>query len=391
MANIDRPSFIAELFSVSEFLSVEKANQFYDFLHTVLDKHAPPSLRKVITHSSSPWFESIGDELFMAKRERRQAERKWRNTKLAIFKDLYRQAKHKAIKFVLTDKCKFYTEGIALASSNEELYQIVNTLSNRHPSKILPTIYPSADLPSIFITHITNKAEKLRANIASERVTSTLVTGTTAATFSSFEKVSQLAVKKCILSSAPKSCKLDSIPSKLIIECLDSILHSLTDQYVSSLASGTFPQCFKSALVTPILKKTCLNHNDLNNYRPVSNLCLLLKYCKNLSCSKFLPASILTIFVILVNQHIVQVTALNVVYDLFLSLNKGNISVLTLPEFSSAFDTSDHPILVHRLHTDFGFTDTALQWFSSYLTDRTHYVSLSNHCSAFAPMHSGVP
>ena len=60
-------------------------------------------------------------------------------------------------------------------------------------------------------------------------------------------------------------------------------------------------------------------------------------------------------------------------------------------DFSSAFDTIDHTILVHRLHTDFGFTDTVLQWFSSYLTDRTHYVSLSNHCSAFAPVHSGVP
>ena len=60
-------------------------------------------------------------------------------------------------------------------------------------------------------------------------------------------------------------------------------------------------------------------------------------------------------------------------------------------DFSSAFDTIDHPILVHRLHTDFGFTDTGLQWFSSYLTDRTHYVSLSNHCSAHASVHSGIP
>ena len=60
-------------------------------------------------------------------------------------------------------------------------------------------------------------------------------------------------------------------------------------------------------------------------------------------------------------------------------------------DFSSAFDTIDHSILVHRLHTDFGFTDTVLQWFSSYLTDRTHYVCLSNHCSAFTPVHSGVP
>ena len=81
IANIDHPSFIAELSSVSEFLSVEGANQFCDFLCTVLDKHAPPSLRKVIIHNSSPWFESIREELFIAMRERRQAERKWSNSK----------------------------------------------------------------------------------------------------------------------------------------------------------------------------------------------------------------------------------------------------------------------------------------------------------------------
>ena len=113
--------------------------------------------------------------------------------------DLYGQAKHKVSKLVHTAKCKFYTERIALASSSKELHQIVNTLSNRHPPKILPTIYPSADLPSIFIKHFTNKVAKLRANIASEHVTSTLVTGTTAATFSSFEKVSQLTVKIAFL------------------------------------------------------------------------------------------------------------------------------------------------------------------------------------------------
>ena len=63
IANICRPSFIAEHSSVSEFSSVENANQFCDFLRTVLNKHAPPSLRKVITHSSSLWFESTRDEM----------------------------------------------------------------------------------------------------------------------------------------------------------------------------------------------------------------------------------------------------------------------------------------------------------------------------------------
>ena len=89
--------------------------------------------------------------------------------------------------------------------------------------------------------------------------------------------------------------------------------------------------------------------------------------------------------------HSTETALLKVVNDLFLSLYKGSIPVLALLDFSSPFDTIDHPILVHRLHTDFELTDTVHQWFSFYLTDRTHYVSLSNHCSALAPVHSGVP
>ena len=364
-------------------------------MRTVLVKHAPPSLRKVIAHNSSPWFESLRDELFIAKRKRRQAEWKWRNIKLTIFKDLYRQANHKVSKLVHTAKCKFYTERIALASSSKELHQIVNTLSNRHPPKILPTIYPSADLPSIFIKPFTNKVEKLRANIASEHVTSTLVTGTTAAPFSSFEKLSQLTVKEYILNSAPKSCELDPIPSKLLVECLDYILHSLSDLFNSSPASGIFPQCIKSTLATPILKKMCLDHNDLNNYRPVSNLCFIAKILEKLvlsQVSSYLNSHNLhnTCQSTYRPGHCTETALLKVVNDLFLSLNKGNISVLALHDFSSAFDTIYHPILVHRLHADFGYTDTVLQWFSSYMTDRTH-VSLSNHCSAFTPVHSCGP
>ena len=283
-----------------------------------------------------------------------------RNTKLTIFMDLYGQAKHKVSKLVHTAKCESYTERIALASFNKELHQIVNTLSNRHPPKILPIIYPSADLPSIFIKHFTNKVEKLGASIAFEHVTSTLVTGTTAAAFSSFEKVSQLTVKECILNSAPMLCKLDPIPSKLLIECLDCILPSLADQFNSPLASGIFTQCFISALVTPILKKRCLDQNDLNNYRPVSNLCFIAKILEKLvlsQVSSYLNSHNLynTCQSAYRPGHSTETALLKVVNDLFLSLNKGNISVLALLDFSSAFDTIDHTNIMHRLHTDWNY------------------------------------
>ena len=134
----------------------------------------------------------------------------------------------------------------------------------------------------------------------------------------------------------------------------------------------------------------------MNNYRPVSNLCFIAKILEKLvlsQVSSYLNSRNLynTCQSAYRPGHNTETALLKVVNDLFLSLNKGNISVLALLNFSSEFDTIDHPILVHRLHTDFGFTDTVLQWFSSYLTDRTHYVSLSNHCSAFTHVHSGVP
>ena len=65
-----------------------------------------------------------------------------------------------------------------------------------------------------------------------------------------------------------------------------------------------------------------------------------------------------------------------------------SIAVATLS--TKSVNTIGHPILVHRPHTDIEFTDSVLQWFSSYFTDRIHYVSLSNHCSAVTPVHSDV-
>ena len=65
--------------------------------------------------------------------------------------------------------------------------------------------------------------------------------------------------------------------------------------------------------------------------------------------------------------------------------------MLALLDIASVFYTIDHSILVHRLDTVYIFSDTVLQWFSSYLSDRTQYISLPNYFSAFAPVHSGVP
>ena len=44
-----------------------------------------------------------------------------------------------------------------------------------------------------------------------------------------------------------------------------------------SLTEGSFPSQFKSAHVSPFLKKPSLNKDSMKNYRPVSNLSFLSK------------------------------------------------------------------------------------------------------------------
>ena len=51
--------------------------------------------------------------------------------------------------------------------------------------------------------------------------------------------------------------------------------------------------------------------------------------------------------------------------------------MLLLPDLSAAFDTVDHEILLKILNSIFSICGTALNWFRSYLTNRTQVVLIT--------------
>ena len=77
--------------------------------------------------------------------------------------------------------------------------------------------------------------------------------------------------------------------------------------------------------------------------------------------------------------------------DILLGLDKRHVSLLTLFDLSSAFDTINHNILLNRLCYLYGISGKYPSWFRSYLSNRRQSVAISNRISSTKELHYGVP
>ncbi len=74
-----------------------------------------------------------------------------------------------------------------------------------------------------------------------------------------------------------------------------------------------------------------------------------------------------------------------------MSVDSGNVSLLVLLDLSAAFDTIDHGMLIKRLATDYGISNTSLDWFTSYLSGRQQSVIVRSSPSENVSLKCGVP
>ena len=62
--------------------------------------------------------------------------------------------------------------------------------------------------------------------------------------------------------------------------------------------------------------------------------------------------------------------------DLLRAVDNRCCAVLLLLHLSAAFDTVEHNLLLNRLEYKFAIRGKALQWFKSYLSQRSQFVSI---------------
>ena len=133
----------------------------------------------------------------------------------------------------------------------------------------------------------------------------------------------------------------------------------------------------------------------INNYRPVSVLPAFSKIYERVFYKRLL--SYINVNNLLYNHqygfragHSTGL-ALTVLVDRIIeSLDSSKSTVGVFLDFSKAFDTVNHNILLSKLET-YGVRGAPLSWIASYLSCRTQYVNYNKTSSSSLPIACGVP
>ena len=298
------------------------------------------------------------------------------------------------------ERRKFYSDWLYQNSENKALlFSKAKKLLGLNQQPQLPPHNDTATLTQELAEFFVLKVANIRSTFDSTTPSSFLLPTTdfdacTSHQLSEFRELSDQDIIS-LVSTTNKTCELDPVPSSLIkssIHILTPVLKKLVN---TSLTTGHFCSSWKRAIIRPKLKKPDLDP-VYSNYRPLSNLSFVSKITEKAASAQIVEhLSAHHLFPVMQSAyrkfHSTETALLKVKNDILLNMNRQHITLLVLLDLSSAFDTVDHNILLHRLHTCFGISHSALSWFESYLSDRRQFVSIDGATSSEIPVEHGVP
>ena len=183
------------------------------------------------------------------------------------------------------------------------------------------------------------------------------------------------------------------IPVKLIKLIKNHITLPLTTLINLSFSTGYYPKLLKYAKVIPIFKAN--SKCEVTNYRPISLLPLFNKIFEKLMYSRlidFLNKN----KVLFPHQFGFQkrkstsLAILDVCIKLMEAIENGEFSCCIFLDFAKAFDTVNHNILISKLEY-YGIRGIPLDWFRSYLNQRSQRVFVGGELSVDRTIKYGVP
>lgn len=407
LKNFDKKRFVSLLTSSTLFMNPPTAvddymNQFKTDVVAALDQTAPlvTKTKRVPYKSSDVW---ITDAARAAKGNARRLGRRFKHTESEDDYVAYRRSLRQSTKEIIHARATYYRNSLSDPTLDaKSRWNVAKKLLHSLEKPIRRTeseaLCFAIKISDYFMQKLINIRVSISKLICSNVYGNTVCVNLNAnpVPLSCIATVTPMQVEKLISTMPLKFSPLDFLPVPVLKMCKTEFSCPLSILANLSFAEGCFPASLKGAQVTPLLKKPHLDASDSANYRPISNLGTIGKIIERLalltlqnhitSSPNFCPTQSGYR-----KLHSTETAITKTVNDLLLTADSGNPSTLVTIDLSSAFDTINHDILMHRLNSDFGLSHQALNWVRSYLSNRHQYVSVGGHSAAVTDIISGVP
>ena len=207
------------------------------------------------------------------------------------------------------------------------------------------------------------------------------------------QHVSPELVLKLLSGISTNAQGIDGLNIKMISYCIPYCIHALTHIINFSISANVFPDLWKKAYIRPIPKIS--SPSVLKDYRPISLLPTVSKVLEKVValqmysylCDHNLWNPVQSGFR---KNHSTASALLKVSTDIVNFIEAGDVTVLTLLDYSKAFDMVNHQLLLAKL-SFLGFMESTTEWFRSYLGNRSQLIFDKQPLSEWIHINNGVP
>lgn len=327
----------------------------------------------------------------------------FKQSKLGIISHAtYKIYRNNLTKAIRNAKCNYYSNFFSDFKNNtKKIWQAINTLkgNSQENTKInslkLSTteLNKPLDIAEAFSTYFSNIAPQLDSQLPNSNVNpnSYLVGNYPQSMVVPILTTHDL--NKVIQTIKNKKSGINDIAVTVVKRNTELLSAPLAFLVNLSITSGTFPAKLKNAVITPIYKSG--PNDNIKNYRPISQLSIFSKIFESAMKTYLMQylehKNILNKAQFGFRPKCSTFHALNAFSnDILASIDK-KLSVLSIfVDFSKAFDTVNHNILLDKMHF-YGIRGTILSWFRDYLSDRQQQVRFQGEMSSFKTVTLGVP
>ena len=346
-------------------------DQYENVLSSILNNHAPLRTKTVKQRPVAPWF---GNDIAVEKTKRRRLERRRRLTNNSADRDLYLNQRKLVKDMINSAKMRYYTSLIEDSVSDQnKLFRTIDQLLHRKSMKLYPSWSSVSELANRFANFFDGKITMIRQELAVIEVSdfapfTALVIDTPqrSCELNTLLPTTVEELSEIMRFTLSKSCSLDPLPSKLVINNLDVLMPVICNIVNLSLDSSQVPTSMKEAVLQSLLKKPSLDHEIYKKFRPVSNLKMISKVTEKVAATRL--------------NHYLEVNNLSELYqsaykinhscetallrnqnDILGALDSNDCVALLTLGLSAAFDTVDHEILLEYTSSKFGIKDKAFR------------------------------